>query len=80
MKTEELAVIEGIDLGCRDTSTPMMWFTAKCLHSVSLQCISWEDAFKILKESGVSSFKELEGRPCVVECEDRFVKFLRIME
>ena len=76
---EELAVIENIDFGCRDTGRPCLWFEIKMLHDLALCCLEGQDALDFVRESGVYSIRELEGRPCVAEGSDQMAHFKRLL-
>jgi len=76
---EEMAVIQGIHIGCRDVGTPVLWFGVKFLGGGSLQILGWDDAFTLLKESRVSDFTSLDGKPCVVDVDKGVVTFKRLL-
>jgi hypothetical protein len=75
---EELGVIDGIHIGNRHVGRPVMWFGVKTLHGGSLQVLSWFEAEKLIRESGVEDFAQLDGKPCVVETDGHIVIFRRL--
>lgn len=75
--SEELAIVKGVDFGMRDVDAPCLWFSVEMLHGGSLQCFFGEDITRLLKEAWCYSIRDLEGRPCVVNCEGNLVKFVK---
>lgn len=65
---EKAAIIQDVFIGNRDVGTPCMWFTTKEVLTglCALQILSWSDAEKLIKASGLYDFQGLEGKPCVV--------------
>ena len=66
---ERAAIIRGVGIGCRDTSTPMLWFNVYLIlqkNVASLQCLSWEQAFALMKKHQIRDAKDLNGRSCIV--------------
>lgn len=77
---EEMAIIDGIDIGMRDCGTPVMWFGLKMLHGAAFNVVSWKEAATIIKKSGYYSFKKLDGKPCVVETTGNQSRFVRMLD
>ncbi len=75
--SEQLAIIKDIGIGCRDTSSPVLWFTVYVSEaSAALTVLSWDDAYKVLGH--VREIRDLEGKPCWVEVDGNLVKFKRL--
>lgn len=77
---EEMGIIQNVGIGCRDRSTPMLWFTVKAMRHSSLQCLNWQEAFDLLKEHCLSSVDDLEKMPCVIKTSGNQSIFLRILK
>jgi len=75
---KQLAIMRGVSIGNRDCGTPVMWFSTNFEHGGALQVLTWERARKVIAESGLSDFKELEGHACYVDVDGDTVKFLGI--
>ncbi len=76
---EELAVIKDINIGCRDVGKCVCWFTVEAINGCSLQVISLNDLSEMVNKSGVYSFKELNGKPCVIESGNSIQVFKRLL-
>ena len=75
---EELAIMRDVDFGCRDTSEPILWFTARLLGGACLLVIPADEAIALIRSSGVYSIEQLNGRGCVVIEERGVIKFVRL--
>jgi hypothetical protein len=74
---ERVAIISEVGVGCRDTNSPCLWFTVKISESSgSLQMLSWNEAYELLK--GITNVRDLDGRPCWVEVDGNRIRFLRL--
>ena len=76
--TEELAIIKHIDIGLRDVGKPVIWFETSGLHGSALQVIS--DIEQFIIDAKCKSLSDLEGKPCVVEEDGMFVRFVRVFK
>lgn len=75
---EELAIIKDVGYGNRDVGSPVLWFTVTFLNGGSLQILQGEDAYNLIKESGVYDVKSLEGKACVISTDGYRVEFVRL--
>jgi hypothetical protein len=74
---KQLAIMKQVGIGMRDMHEPGLWFTAYTdEHSASLQVLSWGDAKILIEDTGVYDVKSLEGRPCWVEEQAGFVRYV----
>jgi hypothetical protein len=76
---EELGMIKDVNVGVRDTNRPILWFTVALLNGDFLQVLTWVEAEALIRQSQVYSIKDLNGKPCVVECCDGLFKFRRLL-
>ena len=73
---EEMAIMTGVTIGCRDINEPCLWFSVTLMDGCgALQVLGWEDARQLIKTSGYYDFKTLEGKPCRVDVEGNLIKF-----
>lgn len=77
---EKAATIQDVMIGNRDMGTPCLWFTTKEILSglCSLQILSWVEAERLIKASGLYDFQGLEGKACVVEADNNKMIFKRL--
>ncbi len=79
MKKEEVGIIRDVGIGHRDAHFPCLWFTVYTSeHLASLQILSWKEAEKLIKDTGVYDVRHLEGKPCYVETDGGMSRFLRV--
>ena len=65
-----LAIMKGVDYGCRDVGRPVLWFsTHDGRGGGALQILEQKEAFALIKQSGVRSIRNLEGKACWVESD-----------
>ena len=74
-KHEELATMKGIHFGMRDAPWPCLWFSVDTLRYGALQVLHYEEAAELIKKHHIYKIEDLEGAPCVVECEGNIIKF-----
>jgi len=77
---EKAAIIQDVFIGNRDVGTPCLWFTTKDVLNglCSLQVLTWIEAERLIKASGLYDFQGLEGKACVVEAVDNKMIFKRL--
>lgn len=64
----KLAIMKGVDYGCRDVGRPVLWFsTHDGEGGGALQVLDVNEAGKLIEESGVHSIRNLEGKACWIE-------------
>lgn len=75
----KMAIMKGVGFGNRDVGCPVLFFTAYIDDCVgSLQVLGTDKAIEVIKKSGVSDVKDLEGKPCWMECEGNLSKFIEL--
>ena len=76
--TEQMAIIQGVGIGLRDTNRPVLWWSVHTGNDGSaLHVFDWETAAAIIKDYGVEEVHSLNGKPCWVEVSDNRITFLR---
>lgn len=77
--SEEIGMIEEVGVGARDVGRPVLWFTVSGEGWGVLQVfdVNSEEATALL--SDVREAHDLNGRMCVVEKDDGFVRFARLL-
>lgn len=76
---EKLAIIRDVNIGVGDYGHPALWFTvylSKC--EAALQVFNWEQAGKLIEESGVRNVSSLNGMSCIVDEQGHMIKFMRM--
>ena len=67
---EQLAIIQGVGVGLRDTNQPVLWWSAHTGDAGSaLHVFGWDEAADIIRDYGVREVHELNGKPCWVEID-----------
>jgi hypothetical protein len=73
----QLGIIKDINVGVRDVSKPICWFTVDILSGSSLQIISISAMVDLLERHSVYKLQNLNNKPCEVEVkDDRTVQFI----
>ncbi len=68
--SEQMAIIQGVGVGLRDTNHSVLWWSAHTGNAGSaLHVFDWATAADIIKDYGVREVHELNGKPCWVEVE-----------
>ena len=67
----ELAIIKGVGYGVRDRNHPMLWFEVSFLGGGALICLPQDQANRLIKEKMIYNIKDMEGKPCIVDVEER---------
>lgn len=81
MIREELAIIEKIGIGVRDTSTPILFMQVKGLFGGSLLILSFDEAFSLIEKSQIYDIYNLKDTPCIVSITDeKTVKFISLFK
>lgn len=74
---EQVGIIKKVGIGCRDIGSPVLWFDVYVSEGTgSLQVLSWDEAYEVLKS--VEDVRDLEGKPCWVEVDGNLMKFKRL--
>lgn len=77
--TKQLGIMSRVHIGCRDVGTPVLSFEVHISEgSGALQVLSWSEAFDVLKK--VTDIRDLEGKPCWVETDGSYMKFLKVWD
>lgn len=78
---KKLAIMKGVDFGCRDVGRPVLWFSSHDGEGgAALQVVEGSSALDLIKKSGVHSIKNLEGKPCWVEVDGMSMVFISLAE
>lgn len=72
---EELAIVEGIQIGIRDTNKCICWFTTKTIHGCALQVISLEELSKEIERLSIYKLEDLNNTACIIIREDNIIRF-----
>jgi hypothetical protein len=76
---EKMAVIRDVGIGMRDAPYPCLWFSTYVSEAgAALQVLTWEQAEKLVRDTGVRDVRDLEGKPCWVEESAGMIKFVRV--
>ncbi len=72
--------MKDVGIGMRDGCGPCLWFTSYISEGgAALQILSWEEANKVIKDTGVYDVKNLEGRACIVDVSKvGLIQFVRV--
>ena len=74
--SEQMAIINEVGIGLRDTSRPILWFTVHLLDGgAALNVFTWEEAAEIIEAYGLEEVGSLNGKPCRVEAGGGMVKY-----
>ena len=74
--SKQMAIINEVGIGLRDTAKPILWFTVHLLDGrAALNLFTWEQAAEIIEEYGLEEVSSLNGKPCQVEVEDGMMKY-----
>ncbi len=73
---KQMAIIQGVGVGLRDTGRPVLWWTAKVSEgSAALHVFDWDTARDIIQSYGVREVHGLNGKPCWVEVDGNRMTF-----
>ncbi len=76
MMSEQMAIINEVGIGLRDTGKPVLWFTVHLLDGgAALNVFGWEGAAEIIKAYGLEEVGHLNGKPCRVEVQNGLIKY-----
>ena len=74
--SEQMAIINEVGVGIRDTGRPVLWFTVHLMDGgAALNVFGWEEAAGIIEAYGLYEVHDLNGKPCRVEAGDGMVKY-----
>ena len=74
---KRMAIISEVGIGLRDVGRPVLWFTVHLDESsAALQVKGWEETAEIIKDHGVYDVKNLNGKACWVEEDQRIIRYL----
>lgn len=68
--TKRLAIMKGVNYGCRDVGRPVLWFSTHDGHGGgALQVLEQKEANELIEKSGVHSIGNLEGKACWIDVD-----------
>lgn len=77
MTDKQMAIVKGVHCGVGDRGRFALWFNVYISECVAaLQVFQGgEEVARIVEAAGVGDVKELDGRPCWVECDGSLIRF-----
>jgi len=76
---EQIAIIKNVKIGVGDRGRAWLSFdtyVSEC--AAALQVVEWDAAKQVIEDADVGDVHDLNGKPCWVETDGTFIKFLRV--